>query len=354
MVTVRLDPALRSHPKFQRAMRLLKVDNATLFGLMVGLFMLPELYPEYAKGADLTRFSPQEIADEVKWEQDAERFIRVLLQVGLLDRTRDGRLLIHDWHDYTGLNELRRERNAERMRQKRAAEARAENSKSEILKEAESGVADRLDPRTDSSEGPAPSKAGAPSEAQPAEGRGVAAEPLPPPETSGSGTSKASRATAADILRGDGYSDTEIGQAAAIASCRPAAPPEAQPVRRAKYLERIIVDDVRARGSQQPAQANGAPRPRRSAEDEEEDKARRRAAAERRRAEDDAKQGERARLDSHWQGLTPEEQAAVLEQAAERADPLTRKRWREGSRTKMVSATIYSARDEILRERGGA
>lgn len=67
------------------------------------------------------------------WLGAAGAFVAGMVSVGMLDRTGDGTLLIHDWYDYAGrLIEKRRE-NAERMRAARAkptptpSDARAEH-----------------------------------------------------------------------------------------------------------------------------------------------------------------------------------------------------------------------------------
>ncbi|MDI3298358.1 MAG: hypothetical protein QJR08_04220 [Bacillota bacterium] len=115
---------LRKHPKTIKLAKLLGITTAEALGR---LHMLWWWAVDYAPDGDLTRFDPVDIAIGMEWEGDPDQLIQALLEcghgdhAGFLERTADGRLLIHDWDDYAGRLIERRAKNAERMRHKRAA-----------------------------------------------------------------------------------------------------------------------------------------------------------------------------------------------------------------------------------------
>jgi len=70
---------------------------------------------------ELRGLNAEEIADEAMWEGDPQEFVRVLCEVGLLDRCEEGIYSLHDWHDhnaYAAHHEVRS------IAGKKAAEAR--------------------------------------------------------------------------------------------------------------------------------------------------------------------------------------------------------------------------------------
>jgi hypothetical protein len=62
------------------------------------------------------------IAEAAGWPtKDADRFVDGLVSAGFMDQTEDG-LTLHDWYDYAGKLNARRDENRERMRRKRVAQ----------------------------------------------------------------------------------------------------------------------------------------------------------------------------------------------------------------------------------------
>lgn len=124
---------LRHHPKTRRLKRLLGINTLTAIGLLQCLWWDTMTY---SPNGDLTRFPADEIADWCEWEGDPEELIDALLNakfgegVGFLERTEDGRLVIHDWWQYGGKVVVKRWRDNFRKRFKRTptiAEMRAAN-----------------------------------------------------------------------------------------------------------------------------------------------------------------------------------------------------------------------------------
>ncbi|PAF32114.1 hypothetical protein CHI14_09595 [Paenibacillus sp. 7516] len=73
---------------------------------------------DYAPEGDITRFDPEDIADAVEWQGEADLLLKSLLDVGFIDEI-DGMICIHDWFDYAGRLVEKREKNNERKRKSR-------------------------------------------------------------------------------------------------------------------------------------------------------------------------------------------------------------------------------------------
>jgi hypothetical protein len=104
---------LGQHPKLKKAARLLEVPRPNLVGHLHYLWWWAL---DYCPGGDLTSFDPADIAEAAEWPFDPVMFINALVhcgpggEPGFLERTDAGRLLIHDWHDYSGRLIEQRER----------------------------------------------------------------------------------------------------------------------------------------------------------------------------------------------------------------------------------------------------
>ena len=115
--------SLGLHPKTRKASRLLGITRPTLLG---HLFLLWWWALDYAPDGDVTRYGADELALAAEWDGDPEQFVAALIEcrfgdgAGFLERTDEGRLLIHDWWDYAGKLVQRRRDDAER----KAAERR--------------------------------------------------------------------------------------------------------------------------------------------------------------------------------------------------------------------------------------
>jgi hypothetical protein len=118
--------SLGEHPKLKKAARLLGVSRVQLVG---HLFYLWWWALDYAPDGDVSRYGAQELADAAKWEGEADGFTAALEgcrigdREGFLERTADGRVLIHDWWEYGGKLVQRRQVDAARKRRQRTAGA---------------------------------------------------------------------------------------------------------------------------------------------------------------------------------------------------------------------------------------
>jgi hypothetical protein len=75
---------------------------------------------DFAPDGCLAAFDTEEVAQAMLWEGDPDQLWKGLVDSRFVD-VENGPSRIHDWHDYAGRLVERREANAERMRQSRAA-----------------------------------------------------------------------------------------------------------------------------------------------------------------------------------------------------------------------------------------
>ena len=122
MAWIESHQTLMNHPKTRKAARLLDVQRVQVIGHLQALWWWAL---DYAQDGDVTDFDPADIADAVEWLGEPDVLIQALLDCGtggkhgFLERTGEGRLVIHDWDDYTGKLIDKRKRDAERKRSER-------------------------------------------------------------------------------------------------------------------------------------------------------------------------------------------------------------------------------------------
>ncbi len=96
---------LREHPKTKRLKRSLGVSLPAAIGHLQCLWWW---VMDYAPKGDLTGFEATDIAEGAEWDGDPDVFVDALCACGpagsdgFLERTTDGRLLVHDWWQYGG------------------------------------------------------------------------------------------------------------------------------------------------------------------------------------------------------------------------------------------------------------
>lgn len=112
---VRSLQSLSKHRKTMTATALLRTDRHKLIG------HLHELWWWGLDNADIHGVigpAPDEvIAEAAGWPvKDAKRFVGALLAVGFIERSADGTLVLHDWYEYAGKLNEKREKDADRKR----------------------------------------------------------------------------------------------------------------------------------------------------------------------------------------------------------------------------------------------
>lgn len=103
------------HPKTRRLALKLGVSRAAAIG---HLHLLWWWAVDYAQDGNLTGVEPEIIAEEAMWDGDPAVFVQAMVESEWLD-TSDGRMTIHDWHDYAGKLIEARRKDAERKREAR-------------------------------------------------------------------------------------------------------------------------------------------------------------------------------------------------------------------------------------------
>ena len=88
-----------SHPKMKALARTLRVPLPLAVGYME---LLWHFAGQYTPRGDLGRYSDDEIAEGVGWacERPASELIEALVAVRFVDRSKDHRLIIHDWSEH--------------------------------------------------------------------------------------------------------------------------------------------------------------------------------------------------------------------------------------------------------------
>lgn len=125
MAWIELHQSLRHHPKTKALARALCVDRAAAVGHVCCLWLYAL---EFAEDGDLSRFDPQDLADEMFYKGKAD-VKAALAAAGFLDA--DGTL--HDWRTYVGKLLDKRAADAER---KRTARAQSKGSPKDVLRTA--------------------------------------------------------------------------------------------------------------------------------------------------------------------------------------------------------------------------
>jgi hypothetical protein len=122
---IQADETLPDHPKTTRAVRLLRVNRCQFLGHLNCLWIWAM---KNAPDGNLSRFSVRDISDAARWtdrddfedsaDTAAEKFVGALVECrthdegyGFLERDEDGDLYLHDWQDYGGRVEEKRQRN---------------------------------------------------------------------------------------------------------------------------------------------------------------------------------------------------------------------------------------------------
>ena len=87
----------QTHPKFKSLQKSLCLSSFQTVGVLESLWMMTCQYA--GDDGDLSRFTPQEIADWMEWGGDAKELIDALKKFRWLDSDGDS-MRVHDWQDH--------------------------------------------------------------------------------------------------------------------------------------------------------------------------------------------------------------------------------------------------------------
>lgn len=85
-----------SHPKMTRFMHRLKLRRWGAVGLIESLLHFTQ---QFAPNGDLTKYSPEELAEALGWAREPELLFEALVHCKWLD-LKDGKTLVHDWSQH--------------------------------------------------------------------------------------------------------------------------------------------------------------------------------------------------------------------------------------------------------------
>ncbi|WP_145333306.1 hypothetical protein [Paenibacillus xylanexedens] len=88
----------------------------------------------------LSELEPEDVADEMMWTGDAQLLLDKMIEVNFID-VIDGKLYIHDWHDYIGKLVEKRKNDADRKRKSRG---KPKGNPADVQRTSNGSVADDL------------------------------------------------------------------------------------------------------------------------------------------------------------------------------------------------------------------
>ena len=130
MIFIPSHTSLGRHPKTKRFARQLDVSIVQAVGHLHFLWWWAM---EFAPDGNLSAFG-SDIADAACWEGDEDDFRHALVVAGFIDESEFGSHL-HDWGEYGGKHVAKKDANAARMRETRAAHVQRTCSESAPLEE---------------------------------------------------------------------------------------------------------------------------------------------------------------------------------------------------------------------------
>lgn len=129
---------LARHPKTRKLSRKLGISVPAAIG---HLHMLWWWALDYAQDGNISDFEPDDIADAIDWQSDADDLLTALIDSGFVEK-QDNLILIHDWFDYAGRLVDKREQNRERKRKSRANKTNKQDGHEEVTRPSQGQIND--------------------------------------------------------------------------------------------------------------------------------------------------------------------------------------------------------------------
>ena len=136
MAWIKIYEELTENGKMQEAAAMLGIEEPHLIGHLVTLWLW---VMKNVPSGDLSHASHRSIAKGAQWAGDPDAFVEALLTCsvtgghGFLERTEDGRLLVHDWDQHGGTAIQTQKANAQRQARYR------ENHKGDVAQKNNNG-----------------------------------------------------------------------------------------------------------------------------------------------------------------------------------------------------------------------
>lgn len=123
MAWIESHQSLAKHRKLLRLSGILRVDRVTMIGHLHLLWWWGMDNADI--DGSLGDVTPYELAEAAEWRGDPQEFASALVEAGFVDLDDDGGYVLHDWYDYAGKLNERRERDRIRKQVQRRAAKRA-------------------------------------------------------------------------------------------------------------------------------------------------------------------------------------------------------------------------------------
>ncbi len=85
------------HPKIGRLCKLMGIPRYAAVGIVESLW---HFAAKHAPAGDVGKWSDEEIATSMGWNDEAETLVSALVESRLLDQSDGARLIVHDWDDH--------------------------------------------------------------------------------------------------------------------------------------------------------------------------------------------------------------------------------------------------------------
>lgn len=119
MTFLKIQDSMTDDRKVKRLARELNIPYAQAVGTMALLWLSVQ---RHVPDGVLSDWDAIDIADFAQFDGDADKLCHALLRWGLLDKTSDGTLQVHDWETHCGLKKSAKKREQARIRQQRRRE----------------------------------------------------------------------------------------------------------------------------------------------------------------------------------------------------------------------------------------
>lgn len=115
MAWIKVQSDIFDHPKVVKATRRLTSGDMQIVASLISLWgWVHRNKPD----GNLGFLDSEAIAIAARWDGDADKFVEVLIEVGLLDRDEEGALFVHDWEEHNEKLKKAKWKRAERARKK--------------------------------------------------------------------------------------------------------------------------------------------------------------------------------------------------------------------------------------------
>lgn len=112
-IYVKCFDSIREHPKMYALAETLKIPDYAAIGIIMGVSLWGA---RNTRGGDITDIPTRALADAIHWKKKPELLFNALVDCGFIDKTEDGRIVLHEFEEYGGKLEEARQKSSERVK----------------------------------------------------------------------------------------------------------------------------------------------------------------------------------------------------------------------------------------------